>query len=51
MGSDEGSGKVEKGKKELKEEKRKFPQIFGEVAAITNKIKIIVGFILSLIFD
>ena len=47
MGSDidmdkcEGGGKGEKVKEELKEEKRKFPQIFGEVDAITNKINII----------
>ena len=47
MGSDidmdkcEGGGKGEKVKEELKEEKRKFPQIFGEVDAITAQIKII----------
>ena len=47
MGSDidmdkcEGGGKGEKVKEELKEEKRKFPQIFGEVDALTQKIKII----------
>ena len=43
MGSDEEGGKVEKEEEELKEEKRKFPQIFGEVNAITTKIKIFVN--------
>ena len=43
MGSDEEGGKVEKEEEELKEEKRKFPQIFGEVNAITTKINIFVN--------
>jgi len=34
MGSDEEGGKVEKEEEELKEEKRKFPQIFGEVSSL-----------------